>query len=75
MTDEVTGILEQIRANNDPNNPARIKARSALANMNQPTPSGDTIKIVKVIGHNGLGDIKALTMENGENWVSCTIDF
>ena len=61
-------FLEQIQANNDPNNPDRIKARELLAGMEAKKPA--TVKETKtVIGNNGLGNVYAVTDSNGENWI------
>ena len=66
-------FLEQIQANNDPNSPARIAARAALAKMEKATPKNT--ERVEIIGHNGLGDVQAIVDEDGENWIQFEVDF
>ena len=58
-------FLEQIEANNNPNNPDRIKYREALAKMETPKVE----ETVTVIGQNSKGeDIKKVVDANGETW-------
>ena len=67
-------FLEQIRANNDPNSPERVKARELLANMEaHKVPFAKETRTV--IGHNGLGNVEAIIDENGENWMGFKVDF
>ena len=65
-------FLEQIQANNDPNNPARIAARAALATMNRPRKAEKVILTGQI---DSFGyPVKAIVDANGERWVEFTAD-
>ena len=70
-------FLEQIRANNDPNSPDRIKARELLQDME--TSENVTVEEVRDSCGNLVRDgygrpVKTVTDENGETWVQFTAD-
>ena len=65
-------FLEQIQANNDTNNPDRIKARELLAKMETPKTK-ETVTITNEV--DGFGSpIKIITDANGENWIQFRAD-
>ena len=59
-------FLEQIEANNDPNNPDRIKARELLAKMETPKVEETVIVTNR---KDGFGEyVKVIIDANGERW-------
>ena len=62
-------LLEQIRMNNDPNSPDRIKAREALAKMEQPRKAE---KVVSQATNEDGVTTTGIVDENDENWAVLT---